>query len=37
VTIRGRDETMTVRTEKDPTVLASLLTPQSQSAFEEEA
>jgi adenylate cyclase len=32
VTIRGHDEPMTVRTAKDPTVLASLLDPQSASA-----
>ena len=29
VAIRGRDEPMTVRTATDPTVLASLLDPQS--------
>jgi adenylate cyclase len=32
VSIRGRDEPMTVRTAADPTVLASLLDPQSTPA-----
>ena len=35
-TIRGHDEPITVRTEKDPTVLASLLAPQSEPLDEEE-
>jgi len=36
ITIRGHDQPMTVRTEKDPTVLASLLAPQSVPMDEEE-
>jgi adenylate cyclase len=36
ITIRGHDEPITVRTEKDPTVLSSLLAPQSAPMDEEE-
>ena len=36
ITIRGHDEPITVRTEKDPTVLASLLAPQDAPMDEEE-
>ncbi len=36
VEIRGHDQPMTVRTEKDPTVLASLLAPRSAPMDEEE-
>jgi adenylate cyclase len=32
IAIRGHDEPITVRTEKDPTVLASLLAPEAESA-----